>query len=307
MVSKDNIANRLKYVADGYTALPRKGMVIGVKTNEYIERVGRKLKIYKAADNIPYDVHLHNEYELIFVQDGAARINIAGEDRLCKKNTIIFIDSLLSHTMEAEKTPYVRYVMLINSDYFESFISESILRSIFSIKPGRIANEFHIKQDEADFIASQFDYAIAEYDRSESLYETCVMSILQQVLVYLFRKHSHNFPNPSQETEKILPVKSYIDGHFSNDITLDDIAEHFFINKYYLTHLFKKVTGYSPKQYVILKRISFARELLCMSDKNITEIASDCGFNSTSNFIRSFKSAEGMTPLEFRKAIKTGG
>jgi len=85
---------------------------------------------------------------------------------------------------------------------------------------------------------------------------------------------------------------------------LDNISTNFFINKYHLAHLFKKVTGYSLKQYITLKRISYARELLCLSDKSITQIASDCGFNSTSNFIRSFKSIEAETPLGFRKAYQ---
>ena len=270
------------------------------------DRINRKLKIYKADDQKALGLHLHNEYEFIFIQDGSAHISIHGGAQSYGKNTFLAIDNLQNHTMTPEGATYVRYVMLINPSYFDQFVIEPSLRAIFSTKPDEFINAFPLSAEDAAYIQTQFDAAIAEYQAEEPFSEACVMAILLRVLVYLFRRHRERFPDVSRESAKILPVKSYIDQNFSDDLTLDNIAAHFFINKYHLAHLFKKVTGYSLKQYITLKRISFARELLCLSDKSITQIASECGFNSTSNFIRSFKSTEGATPLGFRKMFQTG-
>ncbi|TCT15524.1 helix-turn-helix protein [Natranaerovirga pectinivora] len=77
-----------------------------------------------------------------------------------------------------------------------------------------------------------------------------------------------------------------------------------FLDKYYLLHTFKEVTGFTIKQYILLKRIAFAKNQLYYTDKNITAISIDSGFNSQSNFIRLFKKKEGITPLQFRIIIK---
>ena len=267
-------------------------------------RINRKLKLYKADDSNSFGVHLHNEYEIIFIQQGSAQMVINGEHAHYASNSLLAIDPLLNHTMNPMETPYLRYVLLINPNYFENFITDPLLRSIFSVKPNGPINVFALNQDDADFIRNELDAAILECELSKPFCETMVMTALLKILVHLYRNYRHQFPDVSRESEKVLPVKAYIDQHFSDDLTLDNISNQFFINKYHLAHLFKKVTGYSLKQYITLKRISYARELLCLSDKNITQIASECGFNSTSNFIRSFKGTEGETPLGFRKAYQ---
>ncbi|WP_074463595.1 helix-turn-helix transcriptional regulator [Cellulosilyticum sp. I15G10I2] len=95
-------------------------------------------------------------------------------------------------------------------------------------------------------------------------------------------------------------MQSYIDEHFKTEPSLELLALLFFLDKYYLAHLFKDITSFTIKQYILLKKIAFAKNELHFTNKSITEISLDAGFNSQSNFIRIFQKKEGMTPLQYR-------
>ena len=87
-------------------------------------------------------------------------------------------------------------------------------------------------------------------------------------------------------------------------LTLDDIAESMFLNKDYISHLFKKETGYSLMGYVILLRINHAKLLLTETEKSITDIALECGYTDFAYFSKQFKQLTGVNPSAFRKENK---
>ena len=73
------------------------------------------------------------------------------------------------------------------------------------------------------------------------------------------------------------------------------------MNHCYLTHLFKKQVGYSPKQYILLNRLSYAQELLETTQLQVSQVALQCGFGDVNNFIRAFREWFGVSPSQFRK------
>lgn len=96
-------------------------------------------------------------------------------------------------------------------------------------------------------------------------------------------------------------VKEYMDNHFSEKLHLDELAERFFINKYYLTHTFKEQFGITINQYLLQKRITQGKHLLRFSQYTIEQIALLCGVDDANYFTRIFKKMEGITPGEYRK------
>ena len=84
-------------------------------------------------------------------------------------------------------------------------------------------------------------------------------------------------------------------------MSLETIADRFFLNKYYLSHIFKDVTGYNYKQFVILSRLSKAKELLLNTGDSVQDIGVIVGFPNVSHFIRVFKATADLTPLQYRK------
>ena len=105
------------------------------------------------------------------------------------------------------------------------------------------------------------------------------------------------------EKEKIDRYKrivTYVQEHFAEKVTLDDMAGQVQCNPQYLCHFFKEIAGVPPIQYLISHRLERAREMLRDTTKPVLEISLDCGFDNVSYFIRQFKKEEGVTPREYR-------
>lgn len=96
-------------------------------------------------------------------------------------------------------------------------------------------------------------------------------------------------------------VKEYLDEHYQQKITLDGLSEMFYINKFYLTRIYKDQFGISINSYLLQVRITHAKQMLRFTDLSIEEISHECGMNDANYFSRMFKKVEGMTPGEYRK------
>ncbi len=94
---------------------------------------------------------------------------------------------------------------------------------------------------------------------------------------------------------------SHINLHFSNELTLEDIASTVNISKFYLAREFKRYTGQTVNEYLRTVRVNAAKSLLTSTDLPISLIAEKVGYSSQYHFISTFKAFEGKTPLQFRK------
>ena len=107
--------------------------------------------------------------------------------------------------------------------------------------------------------------------------------------------------NGSTSIEKLQKIKNYLDENFQKKISLDLIAEKFFISKYHVSRNFKNTYGITIVNYTIAKRITHAKELLRFTDMQIDEISRTCGIEDSSYFNKVFRKTEGMTASEYRK------
>lgn len=109
----------------------------------------------------------------------------------------------------------------------------------------------------------------------------------------------HEEQNPARQ--KLLDVRQYLDEHFTEKFSLDELSDHFFISKYHLSREFKNYFGITPNHYVIAKRITMVKKLLRFSDLSLEEISAKCGFYDTSYLNKQFKKSEGISASDFRK------
>jgi YesN/AraC family two-component response regulator len=144
-------------------------------------------------------------------------------------------------------------------------------------------------------------YSIASSDmniRDMKLYERLV-SLITMLMSDGFNHDGNELSESS--ARDIMPVKRYIDEHYSEKITLDFLSEIFYINKYYLTRLFKKQLGCTIVSYLLQVRITHAKQMLKFTDMSMEYISEECGFSDTNYFSRAFKKVEGVSPMQFRK------
>ncbi|MEM7064171.1 MAG: AraC family transcriptional regulator [Cyanobacteria bacterium P01_B01_bin.77] len=99
---------------------------------------------------------------------------------------------------------------------------------------------------------------------------------------------------------QLLHVLDYIDAHLAEDIKLADLARLLDMSQFHFSRLFKQSLGVSPYQYLLQQRVERAKRLLKQTDRLITNIALDCGFNSHSHLSKQFRQLTGMTPKAYR-------
>lgn len=98
----------------------------------------------------------------------------------------------------------------------------------------------------------------------------------------------------------LQPVRRYLEEHYQQRISLDELAEQFYINKYYLTRIFKEYYGVSVNSYLQQLRITQAKQLLRFTNLPVEQIAAQCGIPDPNYFSRAFRKVEGVSPGQFR-------
>lgn len=110
-------------------------------------------------------------------------------------------------------------------------------------------------------------------------------------------------PMPANDIKKfyVQSTADYIENHYMEDITIENIAEHLGLNRSYFSKLFKKMTGKSPQEFLITYRIHKSCEYLRSTNLTIADIASQVGYPNQFHFTRAFKSIMNLPPNEWRK------
>lgn len=112
--------------------------------------------------------------------------------------------------------------------------------------------------------------------------------------------HPDSIPAHTKRTN-LWHIREYLDQHYNQKITLDELAERYFINKYYLTRIFKEQFGVTINNYLLNVRITHAKRELRFTDKSAEEIGAEVGFHELYYFSRVFKKVEGCSISEYRR------
>jgi AraC-like DNA-binding protein len=144
-------------------------------------------------------------------------------------------------------------------------------------------------------------YAIA--DSEEFVKDMMLNEKLNALLTQLMREswHPESSNRPNGKKQDLLLVKEYLDSHYTEKISLDQLAEQFYINKFYLTRIFKEQFGVSLGNYLLGIRITRAKQRLRFTDDSLDAIGAACGMGDAAYFSRMFKKVEGITPGEYRR------
>lgn len=245
----------------------------------------------------------HFEYQIILVTDGFASVTINGNTYPLQAHSIVFISCLESHFFTFADHPYQRYVVSISSHMLTVHVQESELLSIFFQRPEHFIPVLSLDLTTFDHLLPLFKNLADEYRQKQSFFVSQSAALISSILITLYRTYPHAFPFQvhTPASDAVLNVQRYISEHYSEHITLPAMAERNYITAHMLSLAFKKFTGVSFKDYLILFRMMEAKKFLVTTALSITEIAEHVGYINVNNFIRVFRSREGITPAQYRK------
>jgi len=252
--------------------------------------------------------HYHNAFEIIYIVEGEAVFKINDKKYIASEDNLIFINNLENHHVEATTFPYKRYFILIDPIWFQSTINDPVLASIFKNRPSHFNHRISLNEKLQKNINQLFHEIFIEYSNKSDYWNLVLEAYIQKLFVFLYRHCKDAFPVTAYNSsiELVSKVQKYIEDHCTEEISLKNVSQLFYVDMYYLSHLFKDNTGFSFKEYLILQRISKAKELLFYTNDSITEVCTMSGFNNVNHFIRIFKKYTGLTPLKYRTITRKG-
>ena len=154
-------------------------------------------------------------------------------------------------------------------------------------------------------ISSCLRNILREMELKNTGYEDICQAYMEILIIRLMRSTPVTVqaePQGQTPNRQCAAVKRYIDLHFKEPLTLEQLAEDAHMNKYYLSHSFKREYGTSPINYLITRRLEESKYLLAETDLSMSQIARLLGFSSPSYFSQVFRKTQGISPIEFRKS-----
>lgn len=151
---------------------------------------------------------------------------------------------------------------------------------------------------------------ISESTSQKIGYNLVLDTLITQVAIELLRKWLRIRQNPQLEFSRVGLVDrrlrraiEYIHTHYSQEIVLSEIAQAAFLSEYHFAHLFKKLLGITPNNYLIAVRIEQAKKLLVETDHSILDVSLAVGYSSQSHFTKIFRTFTGLTPVRYREKL----
>ena len=235
-----------------------------------------------------YTVHRNqfDYYMLAVVDSGGMFFQYNGERFEVHAGEVILLDCRRPHTYGALDSVSFRYI------YFRGGSSDAYYRLLagengYFTRPAR---SVEVQSAIQSIFALVTDTTYDEHRVSVQLY---------RILAELSGSDGRG---ESVQNAAVLHAIAYMEHHFSEKLTIEQIADQVNLSEYYFSRLFRRCTSMSPHAYLVNLRITMARQLLTVSQKSVERIAEECGFHSTTNFIRSFREHVGCTPKQFRRA-----
>lgn len=160
--------------------------------------------------------------------------------------------------------------------------------------------------EEYAVLKNAFEYLkdFSKVPGKEAVCRKLVEVVLEMINEKINRPKKNVVTGKAVKQDAVLEVKNYIDKNFYNKLSCRDLAEKFFISEGHLSRQFKTLTGYTLNQYIIEKRMGYARRMLIFTDNDIKDIAHSSGYHDLQYFYNVFRRSAGCTPTQFRKEYK---
>ena len=247
--------------------------------------------------------HWHPEFEIVRILSGELYLQVDDAEFLGKTGDSFFIPGGMIHSAVPNHCHYE--CIVFNMEFFLKEKRADYKYLLSFIQYQRIL-QIHYQADAYPEVHRLFERLSEELSAKMEGYELSVQGALFYFLGYAVQKKLYTQPQIIPENLKKMQLfkkaLSFIHLHYSEDITLQDMADSVPLNPHYFCRFFREITHKTPMQYLNYYRIESACEKLFSADKSITDIAMECGFNDASYFIHVFKKFKGKTPTEYLKS-----
>lgn len=261
---------------------------------------------FHIKNNESFDIpfHYHDFHKLILILDGNVKYYIEGLEYDLMPFDFVLVNRFLIHRPEISEgntsKGYDRIILYLSDDFLkkygllDSFDKAKELKSYVVRFPANISAE----------IFNMFETVEADEKKQDSEYAgrlTTKIDLMKALISFnkACISEDFGFKPEARYNRKIIEIIEYIGNNLSKDLSIDLLADHFYMSKYHMMRTFKNETGYSIHQYISEKRILLARSYI-IGGMPATNACIECGFRDYSSFSRAFKNQLGIMPSEIK-------
>ncbi len=249
----------------------------------------------------------HPFCELLFSYAGTLNVSAEHFEGTLKRGELIIHQANEKHSLYTQKNKQTTVVILgfqCNCPYLKYF-SERKIR----LDEGEIKQIARIIKEGRNVFSPPYDKPVYDMKKKETQIfgsEQLLRSLLENFLIELIRKHQFSRSEAESETQNFQfgEILDYIDLHYAERLTLDEISFLFNTNRSTFCREFKAYTGYTFIHYIAKKKTEKIQKILLEENKSLSEIAEALNFESTAYFCRFFKKQTGVTPKEYRRQFR---
>lgn len=234
--------------------------------------------------------HTHHFTELFYVVSGKGTFLLDNKTYPINANDLIIVPPGSEHTEQSLDSSPMEYIVLG-------------IEGITFLGMEETSDQILYNYSKKTELLNLLNLILMEVRAEQPGYHLACQYLLDVLIIQVIRQHKL-MPAPinsAKMTKECIQIKNYLDSNYSDNITLESLAEKAHMNKYYLVHAFSRYTGMSPIHYLNAKRLQISKELLTSTDYSIAQIASSVGFSSQSYFSQVFRKETGTSPMRYRK------
>lgn len=258
------------------------------------------------------EAHWHYYIELLYCLSGKAQVFISGKSYNFNIGDLVLINSREVHSVYSTSADAIEYIVV----KFDPNVLYSTSITVFESKyvfPFTLTNSTHQKvftNDELKdtYIPHLINEIDKEYTKKTYGFELAIRNNIGNVFLWILRNWFERGLDLNIETnisesslKKLQFIFDYVDKNYMNEISAESVAITCNMSYSYFSRFFKATVGKAFSNYLNYVRITEAEKLLLSSNLNITEIALEVGFTSSSYFIKQFKDSKNLSPKQFRK------
>ena len=262
-----------------------------------------------ASHKVATSAHVHEMVEILYGIDGDFTVTLNGETFFLDKGDLILFRSNSIHYVKANEKEHNSYYVIKCAPalLFSVARTKEEIKALFFYTVTRensvcLFEDINKKIPEIDGLIQRLK---RESDLREAFSGSLIRSYTIELLILLFRISEKTIENEvkitSSTAERIYDSLLYISHSYGEDITADNMAKRLSMSAGYFSRSFKEVTGKSFKDYLNSVRLSHAERELIRTDRSVSEISLECGYQTAAYFISVYKKYKGVTPGEARK------
>lgn len=257
------------------------------------------IRVWPSDQPSHFETHTHSAVEIIMPSHGVSVVSLPDREYRVKADEILIIPSNTFHEV-TEDDDILRYLILFEPAPLFSLVD---MQQSYPITqhPVYLQNQSETHME----IARLLNQLVDCYFQQKPMWNTRCYACLLQVYARLAEELALNVVPAEEERRLIDPqimnmAVSYIGDHYMEEISLEQVAAFTGYSRYYFSRAFKNYFGISYSDYLMVKRINEAVNLLVNTDKPVGEVATEAGFGSIATFNRVFRNHKNCTPTRYR-------